>query len=91
MEILWMLLIGLVVGAIAKLVMPGPQPGGILATMLLGVAGSLVAGFVGGAVGIYETGEAAGFLASILGAILLLLIYRAIVGRTARAAPPAGE
>lgn len=91
MEFLWMLLIGLVVGAIAKLIMPGPQPGGILATMLLGVAGALVAGWLGWAVGIYEAGEAAGFLASILGAVLLLLIYRLIVGRTARAAERGGK
>ena len=83
MHILWMLIIGLVVGAIAKLVMPGHDPGGIIVTMLLGVAGSFVAGFLGRAVGWYSEGQAAGFIASIVGAIILLAIYRVIIGRTA--------
>ena len=84
MEILWMLIIGLVVGAIAKLIVPGPQPGGIIATMLIGVAGSFVAGWIGFGLGLYETGEPAGFIASVLGAVLLLLIYRLIAGQTAK-------
>jgi uncharacterized membrane protein YeaQ/YmgE (transglycosylase-associated protein family) len=81
MSFLWMLLVGLVVGALAKLVMPGRDPGGIIVTMLLGVAGALVAGFIGRSVGWYGEGEAAGFIASLIGAVLLLAIYRAIVGR----------
>ncbi|MDP2997383.1 MAG: GlsB/YeaQ/YmgE family stress response membrane protein [Bryobacterales bacterium] len=75
---LWMCLIGLLAGAIAKLLMPGRDPGGILITMLLGIAGSLVAGYLGRALGLYGEGQAAGFLMSVLGAILLLLVYRMI-------------
>ena len=81
MSFLWMLLVGLVVGALAKLLMPGRDPGGIIVTMLLGVAGALVAGFLGRSVGWYGEGEAAGFFAAFLGAVILLAIYRAIVGR----------
>lgn len=77
---LWMCLIGLLAGAIAKLVMPGRDPGGILITMLLGIAGSLVAGYLGRALGLYREGQAAGFLMSVLGAILLLVVYRMIRG-----------
>ena len=75
---LWMCLIGLLAGAVAKLLMPGRDPGGILVTMLLGIAGSLVAGYLGRALGLYGEGQAAGFLMSVLGAILLLLVYRMI-------------
>ena len=82
MHILWMVIIGLVVGAIAKLIMPGHDPGGIIVTMLLGIAGSIVAGFLGRAVGWYQAGQSAGFLASIVGAIIILAIYRLIVGRS---------
>lgn len=81
MHILWMLIIGLIIGAIAKLIMPGKDPGGIIVTMLLGVAGALIAGFLGRAVGWYREGEPAGFIASILGAIVLLAIYRMTIGR----------
>ncbi len=84
MEILWMLIIGLVVGVIAKLLMPGRDPGGFIITMLIGVAGALVAGLLGRAVGWYHSGEPAGFIASIIGAMLLLFIYRMIVRRPAR-------
>jgi uncharacterized membrane protein YeaQ/YmgE (transglycosylase-associated protein family) len=76
-----MLIIGLVIGAIAKFIMPGRDPGGIIVTMLIGIAGALIAGFLGRAVGWYHEGEPAGFLASIVGAILLLIVYRMIVGR----------
>ena len=86
MEILWMVIIGLVVGAIAKLLMPGRDPGGIIVTMLLGVAGALLAGFLGRAFGWYEYGEGAGFIASVLGAMLLLFVYRMVVGRRGTAA-----
>jgi len=84
MEIIWMLIIGLIVGALAKLVMPGKDPGGIIITMLLGVAGSLLAGLIGRGLGYYYADEPAGFIASVLGAMLLLLIYRVVVGRRGR-------
>jgi len=80
MQFLWMLIIGLIVGAIAKLIMPGKDPGGIIVTMLIGIVGALVAGFIGRALGWYHEGEAAGFIASVVGAILLLIIYRLIMG-----------
>jgi uncharacterized membrane protein YeaQ/YmgE (transglycosylase-associated protein family) len=89
MEILWMLIIGLVVGAIAKLLMPGRDPGGFVITMLLGVAGALLAGLLGRAVGWYEAGEPAGFIAAVIGAMLLLFIYRLVIGgRSARRGIP---
>ena len=69
-------LFGLVVGAIAKLVMPGRDPGGIVVTMLLGIAGAVVAGFLGRIVGWYNPGQGAGLIASVLGALLVLWIYR---------------
>jgi uncharacterized membrane protein YeaQ/YmgE (transglycosylase-associated protein family) len=75
------IIFGLIVGAIAKLVMPGRDPGGIIVTMLLGVAGALLGGWVGQAVGWYRPGEGAGFLMSLLGAIILLWIYRLFVAR----------
>jgi uncharacterized membrane protein YeaQ/YmgE (transglycosylase-associated protein family) len=81
MEILWTILIGLLVGAIAKLLMPGPDPGGIIVTMLIGIAGALLAGFLGRGLGWYRMGEAPGFIASVLGAMLLLFIYRLVVRR----------
>jgi len=73
---LWMCIIGLVAGALAKWIMPGKDPGGILITMLLGIAGSLVAGFLGRALGLYQAGQGAGLIMSVVGAILLLAIYR---------------
>jgi uncharacterized membrane protein YeaQ/YmgE (transglycosylase-associated protein family) len=76
LHILWMLIVGLIVGALAKLIMPGRDPGGIFVTMLLGVAGALIAGFLGRLLGLYGPGQSAGFLMSILGAILLLALYR---------------
>ena len=79
--ILWTLVIGLVVGAIAKLLMPGKDPGGCIITMLIGIAGAFVAGFLGRALGWYEVGQPAGFIASIIGAILLLLVYRLVIGK----------
>jgi uncharacterized membrane protein YeaQ/YmgE (transglycosylase-associated protein family) len=81
MHFLWMLIIGLVVGALAKLIMPGKDPGGVIVTMLIGIAGALIAGFLGRAVGWYNEGEPAGFIASVVGAVLLLIVYRMIVGR----------
>ncbi len=81
MGIIWTLLIGLVAGALAKLIMPGRDPGGILVTMLLGVAGAFVAGFLGRAFGWYnEVGDGPGIIAAIVGALIILAGYRAIVG-----------
>ncbi len=73
---LWVILIGLVVGALAKWIMPGKDPGGIIVTILLGIAGSLVATWVGQLIGWYSAGQSAGFIMSLLGAIVLLVIYR---------------
>jgi uncharacterized membrane protein YeaQ/YmgE (transglycosylase-associated protein family) len=82
MHIITMLIVGLVVGAIAKLLMPGRDPGGIIVTMLLGIAGSFVAGLVGRAVGWYHRPTSVtGIIASIVGAMLLLAIYRVVVRR----------
>lgn len=81
MGILYWILFGLVVGVIAKLLMPGRDPGGFIVTILLGIAGALVGGFVGRAMGFYETGEAAGWIMSILGAIVLLALYRMMLRR----------
>ncbi len=79
--ILWTLVIGLVVGAIAKLLMPGKDPGGCIITMLIGIAGAFLAGYLGRMLGWYEPGQPAGFIASVIGAMLLLLIYRLIIGK----------
>jgi len=81
LHVLWMCLIGLVAGALAKLIMPGKDPGGIIITMLLGIAGSLVAGYLGRAVGWYQAGQGAGLIMSVVGAVLLLVIYRLLKGR----------
>lgn len=77
---LWTLLIGLVVGALAKWFMPGRDPGGILMTMFLGIAGAFVAGFLGRLVGWYSPGEGTGLIASVLGAMLVLWLYRKYAG-----------
>jgi len=81
MSIVWMIIVGLVVGAVAKLLMPGRDPGGAVITILIGIAGSIVAGFIGRAAGWYREGEPAGFIASIVGAIILLALYRAVAVR----------
>jgi uncharacterized membrane protein YeaQ/YmgE (transglycosylase-associated protein family) len=79
--ILAWIIIGGIAGAIAKLLMPGRDPGGCIITILLGIAGALLAGWVGHAVGWYDTNEGAGFLAAIVGAFVLLLIYRMVARR----------
>ena len=76
----WMLF-GLIVGAIAKLVMPGRDPGGIIVTMAIGIVGALMGGWLGRAVGWYGPNDGAGFFMSLLGAILLLWIYRVVAVR----------
>ena len=88
MGILGWILFGLVVGALAKLVMPGRDPGGIIVTMLLGIAGAVLGGFAGRAMGLYGEGEAAGFLMSLLGAVILLALYRMMVRRRTIAPRP---
>jgi uncharacterized membrane protein YeaQ/YmgE (transglycosylase-associated protein family) len=88
MQFLWTLIIGLVVGAIAKLLMPGKDPGGFIITMLIGVAGALLAGFLGRALGWYNNpGEAPGLIASVIGAMILLLLYRVFAGRRGTTVP----
>jgi len=79
MGILTWILFGLVVGIIAKLLMPGRDPGGFIVTILLGIAGALLGGFLGRAMGWYGEGDAAGWIVSILGAIVLLALYRMMV------------
>ena len=81
MGLLYTLLIGLVIGAIAKFLMPGRDPGGCIITMLLGIAGSFVASFLGQAMGWYQQGQPAGFIFSVVGAMILLLIYRMLFAR----------
>ncbi len=76
MMLIWTLIIGLIVGAVAKLLMPGKDPGGIIITMLLGIAGAFVGTFIGRALGLYRDGASAGFIVSVIGAIILLWIYR---------------
>jgi uncharacterized membrane protein YeaQ/YmgE (transglycosylase-associated protein family) len=75
------LVIGLVIGIVAKLLMPGRDPGGCIITMLVGIAGSFVASYFGQKMGWYEQGQPAGFIASVIGAMLLLLLYRLIAPR----------
>jgi uncharacterized membrane protein YeaQ/YmgE (transglycosylase-associated protein family) len=82
---LWSIIIGLIVGAIAKLLMPGRDPGGIFITIILGIAGSMLGTLIGRMLGFYGSGQGAGIIMSIVGAIILLWIYRMIVAK--RAAP----
>lgn len=78
---LWTIVIGFLVGVVAKFLMPGKDPGGIIITILLGIAGSFVANWLGMNMGWYGQGDAAGFISSVLGAMLLLFIYRILVSR----------
>jgi uncharacterized membrane protein YeaQ/YmgE (transglycosylase-associated protein family) len=82
-HLLYTLLIGLVIGAIAKLLMPGKDPGGCIITMLIGIAGSFIATYLGQALGLYRAGEVSGFIGALIGAMILLLIYRLVVKRKA--------
>lgn len=75
------ILIGLLAGGLAKLIMPGKDPGGCLVTIVLGIAGALLAGFIGNSLGWYSQGQAGGFIAATLGAIVILFIYRLLVRR----------
>lgn len=75
MSIVWIILVGFIVGLIARAIMPGEQKLGLIMTTVLGVAGSVVAGYLGQALGLYQAGQGAGFIGSIVGAILLLAVY----------------
>lgn len=81
MGLLGWIVFGLIVGALAKFVMPGKDPGGIIVTMLLGVVGALVGGFIGQATGMYREGEPAGWVMALVGAVLLLWLYRMAFAR----------
>jgi uncharacterized membrane protein YeaQ/YmgE (transglycosylase-associated protein family) len=81
MEILVWIIFGLVVGAVAKFLMPGNDPGGIIVTIVLGIVGALLGGWLGRAIGIYKPGDPVGFVMAIIGAIVLLLLYRVIFAR----------
>lgn len=76
LHLLWVVIIGFVAGAVAKLIMPGKDPGGFIITIVLGVVGALLATFLGRLLGLYGPGESAGFIAAVVGAIILLGIYR---------------
>ena len=75
------IIFGLIVGIVGKFLMPGRDPGGFIVTILLGIAGALLGGFIGRALGFYQEGEPAGFVMAVIGAIILLAIYRAVIGR----------
>ena len=83
MTVIGWIVFGLIIGALAKLVMPGRDPGGIIITMLIGIAGALLGGFIGRAIGLYGPNQAAGWVMSFIGAIILLWIYRMVVRRRA--------
>jgi uncharacterized membrane protein YeaQ/YmgE (transglycosylase-associated protein family) len=82
-SLLGWIIFGLIVGALAKFVMPGRDPGGFIVTILLGIAGAVLGGFLGRAAGWYGPEDVAGFIMSFLGAILLLWLYRLLVARRA--------
>ena len=81
MSIIWAIIIGFIVGLVAKFLMPGRDPGGFIVTTLLGIVGALVATFLGQAMGIYGAGQSAGFIGAVIGAIVVLLVYHMVRGR----------
>jgi uncharacterized membrane protein YeaQ/YmgE (transglycosylase-associated protein family) len=83
LSILGWIVFGLIIGAIAKLLMPGRDPGGFIVTILLGIAGALLGGFLGRALGFYGPEDVAGYVMSLIGAIILLLLYRLVIARRA--------
>jgi len=83
LSLIWTAIIGLIIGAVAKLIMPGKDPGGWIVTILLGLAGSFIAGYLGRLVGWYKEGQSAGFIMSVLGAVLLLYLYRLFIAKKA--------
>ena len=85
MHIIGWIVFGLVVGIVAKFLMPGRDPGGFIITALIGIVGAVVGGFVGRAIGLYKDGDPVGFVMAVIGAIILLAVYRLTLGRTAAA------
>jgi uncharacterized membrane protein YeaQ/YmgE (transglycosylase-associated protein family) len=83
MSVIGFILFGLIVGVVGKLLMPGRDPGGFIITILLGIAGALVGGFLGRSLGMYSEGEPTGFVMAVIGSIILLVIYRMVAGRRA--------
>ena len=81
MGILWTIIIGLIVGIVAKFLMPGRDPGGFIITALIGIVGSIVATYLGRTLGFYQIGQSAGFIAAVLGSIILLVVYRMLAGK----------
>ena len=81
MSIIWAVIIGFLVGLVAKFLMPGRDPGGFIVTALLGIVGAVVATFLGQAMGLYAAGQSAGFIASVIGAMIVLFVYHLIRGR----------
>jgi len=79
MDIVLWILFGLVVGIVAKLIMPGPDPGGVIITIILGVGGALLGGWVGRVMGLYREGDTAGFLMAVVGAVIVLALYRLVM------------
>jgi uncharacterized membrane protein YeaQ/YmgE (transglycosylase-associated protein family) len=84
MQIIWTIIIGFLAGAVAKLIMPGKDPGGFIITTLLGIAGAVLARYLGIALGWYQNEDSAGFIASVIGAVILLAIYRLFTKRRER-------
>ena len=82
---IWTIIMGAVIGAVAKFLMPGKDPGGWIITILLGIVGSWVGGYVGQVLGLYHEGEPAGFIMSVIGALILLFLYRLITGKKSAA------
>lgn len=83
MAIIWAIIIGFIVGIVAKFLMPGRDPGGFIITALLGIVGAIVATFLGQAMGLYAAGESAGFIGAVIGAIVVLFIYNLARGKRA--------
>ncbi len=82
MSIIWAIIIGFLVGLVAKFLMPGRDPGGFIVTTLLGIVGALLATFLGQAMGIYAAGQSAGFIGAVIGAIIVLAVYHMVRGRS---------
>lgn len=81
MSIIWTILIGFIVGIVAKFLMPGRDPAGFFITAIIGIVGSIIATYLGRFMGFYQVGESAGFIAAVIGAIILLFLYRTVTGR----------
>lgn len=86
MHLIWTIIIGFIVGLIARFLMPGRDPMGFIITTILGIVGALIAGYAGQAFGWYRPGQGAGFIASVIGAMILLFLYRLVIGGRRREA-----